>query len=262
MFHSADANERDGKGNTPLHYAVLSDQWPVELIMELARASASFTEAPSRDGGSLVLDALSRPQDVLVKVLKLGASPNQGLDAKGRAPILVAVDKRMTFAISALLSAAANPTAVDSSGRSALSAAIQMSSWNTAEALLKAGASPEKGCDMEGHKPLLAATISGNAALVRHLLQAKADTSKAGEDKLGRSASRHDRVWGICLSRSAFAPIMPNFKSSSNLPWNKEPSKALSIAVLANRKDVVDELLNAKADPGQKDSESCIVSAS
>ncbi|CAK9056563.1 Poly [ADP-ribose] polymerase 1 (PARP-1) (ADP-ribosyltransferase diphtheria toxin-like 1) (ARTD1) (DNA ADP-ribosyltransferase PARP1) (NAD(+) ADP-ribosyltransferase 1) (ADPRT 1) (Poly[ADP-ribose] synthase 1) (Protein poly-ADP-ribosyltransferase PARP1) [Durusdinium trenchii] len=215
LFHSADANERDGKGNTPLHYAVLSDQWPVELIMELARASASFTEAPSRDGGSLVLDALSRPQDVLVKVLKLGASPNQGLDAKGRAPILVAVDKRMTFAISALLSAAANPTAVDSSGRSALSAAIQMSSWNTAEALLKAGASPEKGCDMEGHKPLLAATISGNAALVRHLLQAKADTSKAGEDKLGRSA--------------------------------------LSIAVLANRKDVVDELLNAKADPGQKD---------
>ena len=50
--------------------------------------------------------------------------------------------------------------------------------------------------DKEGHKPLLAATILGNAALVRHLLQARAETSKAGEDKLGRSAARL-REWGV-----------------------------------------------------------------
>lgn len=47
LFHAADANGRDGGGKTPLHYAVVSKYHPTELIMELARAGARFTEAPS-----------------------------------------------------------------------------------------------------------------------------------------------------------------------------------------------------------------------
>lgn len=217
LFHAADANGRDGGGKTPLHYAVVSKYHPTELIMELARAGARFTEAPSaKHEGSLVLDALnfSAPADVLTKLLKLGANPSQGTDAKGRAPLLLAVDQRNQLAMSSLLAHKANATVLDAAGRSALSAAMTMAAWKTAEALLKAGADPQKGRDKDGQKPLLTATIAGNAALVRHLLKAKAETS-AGEDKLGRSP--------------------------------------LSVAILANRKDVVDELLNAHADPSHKD---------
>ncbi|CAJ1459945.1 unnamed protein product, partial [Effrenium voratum] len=149
------------------------------------------------------------------QLLKLRASPNQGLDERGRPPLLVAVEKRQSFATSELLAARATATAVDPAGRSALSAAIELSAWKTADGLLRAGANPEKGIDNEGHKPLLAATMLGNAALVRHLLKAKASTAQAGEDKHGRSA--------------------------------------LSVAVLANCKEVVDELLEAMADPSHQD---------
>lgn len=50
LFHGADANERDGHGKTPLHYAVVSKHHPTELIMELARAGAKLSEAPSAAG--------------------------------------------------------------------------------------------------------------------------------------------------------------------------------------------------------------------
>eukprot|EP00439_Symbiodinium_sp_Y106_P072469 s263_g13.t1 len=85
-----------------------------------------------------------------------------------------------------------------------------------ADQLLRAGANPHKGLDKKGHGPLLAATLAGVPALVRHLLQAKASTASAGQDEKGRSV--------------------------------------LSIAILDNNKEVVDELLSAKADPSHQDS--------
>ena len=59
LFHSANANERDGRGNAPLRYAVRSGVTPSELIAELVRCGARVADAPSVKGGSLVLDALA-----------------------------------------------------------------------------------------------------------------------------------------------------------------------------------------------------------
>lgn len=216
LFASADANERDGRGNSPLRYAVRCGS--KDLIMDLARAKARITDTPSESGGSLILDALSLNSSltqVLTTLLDLRALPDQGTDDKGRPALLVAVDGRMTFATNALLSAKASATAVDRKGRSALSSAIEMSAWKVADQLLRAGANPHKGLDKKGHGPLLAATLAGVPALVRHLLQAKASTASAGQDDKGRSV--------------------------------------LSIAILDNNKEVVDELLSAKADPSHQD---------
>lgn len=47
LFHTADANERDGHGKSPLHYAVNAGHHPVDLIMELARAGARLSDVPS-----------------------------------------------------------------------------------------------------------------------------------------------------------------------------------------------------------------------
>ena len=58
IHHAVDVNERDGLGRSPLHYAVMSPQ-AKPLIMELARAKADLSQAPSKEGGSLALDALN-----------------------------------------------------------------------------------------------------------------------------------------------------------------------------------------------------------
>ncbi|CAE7928619.1 tank-1 [Symbiodinium sp. KB8] len=170
LFASADANERDGRGNSPLRYAVRCGS--KDLIMDLARAKARITDTPSESGGSLILDALSLNSSltqVLTTLLDLRALPDQGTDDKGRPALLVAVDGRMTFATNALLSAKASATAVDRS-------------W--AKASTASAGQDDKGRSAAGQQQVLSiAILDNNKEVVDELLSAKADPSH--QDKKG-----------------------------------------------------------------------------
>ena len=213
----ADVNARNGRGSTPLHWAV-SDEGKTRLLLEKGAAINSQTDSGRTP---LYLAASQSDHDnVLRLLLDKGADPNLAT-LNGRTPLMAAAGAGELPMVQMLLQRKANPKAAMGTGSTALFDAARSRSLALVHLLLDAGADVntatkrretvlgvaamqgseeivnlllERGAevnvrDERGYSPLMYAAYSEAmpAGIVRTLLAKGADTSITGEGETALS---------------------------------------------------------------------------
>lgn len=213
----AEVNARNGRGSTPLHWAV-SDEGRTRLLLEKGAAINSQTDSGRTP---LYLAASQSDHDsVLRLLLDKGADPNLGM-LNGRTPLMAAAAAGELPMVQMLLQAKANPKAAMGTGSTALFDAARSRNLAVVRLMLDAGADVntttkrretvlgvaamqgsedivnlllERGAevnvrDERGYSPLMYAAYSEAmpAGIVRTLLAKGADTSVTGEGETALS---------------------------------------------------------------------------
>jgi ankyrin repeat protein len=213
----ADVNARNGRGATPLHWAV-SDEKRTRLLLEKGAAINSQTESGRT---ALYLAASQSNRDAVLRLLlDKGADPNIATMG-GRTPLMAASAGGELGAMQLLLARKANPKAASGAGSTALFDAARSRNAEAVRLLLDAGADVntrtkrretvlavaamqgaedvvrlllERGAqvnvqDDRGYSPLMYAAYSEAmpAGIVRLLLAKGADTSVTGEGETAQS---------------------------------------------------------------------------
>jgi len=116
--------------------------------------------------------------DVVKGLIEIGADPNGVYYNTNTTPLMMV---RSAAAARALLEAGALPSARNENGLTAMWWATHFAP-DVTEALLKAGAQPDQPSDSSGGTPLFHAACSGNAGVVKLLLDAGADPAVRPQD--------------------------------------------------------------------------------
>ncbi|HEX2523362.1 MAG TPA: ankyrin repeat domain-containing protein, partial [Terriglobia bacterium] len=217
LSQGADVNARNGRGATPLHWAV-SDEARTRLLLEKGAAINSQTDSGRTP---LYLAASQSDHDsVLRLLLDKGADPNLAT-LNGRTPLMAAAGNGELAMVRLLLERKANPKAAMGNGSNALFDAARSRSVPVVRSLLEAGADVnaetkrretvlgvaamqgseeivnlllERGAqvnvrDERGYSPLMYAAYSEAmpAGIVRSLLAKGADTNITGEGETALS---------------------------------------------------------------------------
>ena len=201
LERGADPLLPDGKGYTPLWYAVEQDDGELALLLSengvdatalaeayergdlhiaeiLAERITDITSADSSGRTFLHIAAGQGLKDLAVKLLSLQADPNAS-DRFGRTPLALAVTRGDLEMIRILLDGGADPNKPGEGGTPPLVLAVRLAEPDAAEILIGAGAEVNP---RSGTSPLITAVQDRNLELAGFLLSRGADAN-AGDEK-------------------------------------------------------------------------------
>jgi ankyrin repeat protein len=204
----------------------------LESIKELLKAGADIN--CQEDGKSILILAVARPAEVIDVLLKAGADINEQ-DNNGWTALMIASysNGRKDEIVKILLQAGARPDIKKPDGMTALHLACQDGSVETVKMLLDAGADPNIQGKDEYDFPILEAYTMGD------LLRNEWKNQSNAEAK----AADYDKIVGLLLNAGANPEIYASVFFDKSL---------LMAAASAGRKEVVEMLLKAKADPNRQ----------
>ena len=186
LASDADANARNDVGCTPLHNA--STRGHVDVVASLIAAGADVN-AVDVDGVAPLHVASDR--GVTEALLRAGADPN-ARRRDGRTPLHEACERGDGWATEALLGLGAAPDAREKGSRGGRTPLHVTGDWRCARALCAAGADVEAVADGSGWTPLQTAAATGEAEVVRTLLEAGARVNARTSVKIGWGKTASD----------------------------------------------------------------------
>ncbi len=231
-----DATQPDGA--TALHWAAHRDNLEMAEVLVAAGADVNATNELGVPPLSL---ACTNSSDALVEMLlSHGADANHALPS-GVSPLMTCARSGGTDAVESLLTHGARVNGREAvRGQTALMWAIAEKHVGAASALLAAGADARARSD-GGFTPLLFAAQQGDVASARLLLDAGVDVNAVGGDGsaalLVATESRHPGMVRFLLDAGADGDAIDAGRT------------ALHAAVQQMRRDIVELLLAAGADP-------------
>ena len=271
----AGINGRDEKSWTPLHWAIVADDW--DLVRELIEAGADISlgsqqdaleiaklmnsetklievfidakgvDAIVRDGRTVLIYAAWNGSTEVVKLLiDNGADLNHKNNFGGTA-LIYAAYKGDTELVKLLIDSGADQNIKDRYGQTALMLAVGNEHTETVELLIDNGADPNIKNTMGDHA-LLVAVNRGHTEIVELLINNKADPSSktnGGETALMLAARRRD---------TEIVKILVNSGADINIKSYDNGTTALIEAAYKGDTELVKPLIDNGADLNIKDS--------
>jgi ankyrin repeat protein len=266
LARQADVNAKTSYGRTALHNAVTAGH---KAVSELLLEKGADVNAATSDGWTplhLAADGMHKP--VVELLLSRGARVN-AKQSNGGTPLSLSVGRKSIPVAETLLANKADPNIADSGSVTPLSIAVKDKSLELVTLLLAHGADPNIG-DRHKITPLHWASIYGEAAIAEALLKNKASPDpKIAWDARETAptyrtpqnnfvglpngptplwfaiVNRHRRVVELLLSSGT--PI--NAQIAATLGGNTSYQRPLELAVSNNDREMVELLLQRKADP-------------
>ncbi|KFA71638.1 hypothetical protein S40288_03656 [Stachybotrys chartarum IBT 40288] len=157
---------QDNAGRRPLHYACAgNDPELIELLLGLGDINC-------RDGKGRTPLAYALHLQTVKLLVKAGAIVDS-VNARGETPLFRAAAQASTAVVSYLIKAGANVNSLDQDRRTPLTAAAEYGSGDNIQCLLKAGADPNLA-DIKGQTPLFWAAEKDFIFAVKYLVKAGA----------------------------------------------------------------------------------------
>ncbi|GAW12875.1 hypothetical protein ANO14919_022460 [Xylariales sp. No.14919] len=157
-------------------------------------------------GETILISAMERKYDVLVKALLEMGADKEAANAVGQRPLFIAVSQKDLEMAELLLKAGANPDATDAGGQSSLWIASCSGYTKAAELLINYGASSQ-ACVYGDKTALYVASRNGFSRIVELLVKSGADVSAVNKDGqtplYAASASGIVKIVEILLSSGA-----------------------------------------------------------
>lgn len=283
----ANPNVADDEGYTPLHHAMVHER--LEIIAALVKAGADPNQKakdPNQTSSTdiatpLSFAAISNKPKLLQALLDAGADPSvedsmgrtplddavihdhaeiikkllracptliNHTDKLGYTPLFIAAGMARTTSLNVLLdpthSIKANPNQAVGMGQTPLLAAAITGNLPTIKALLRAGASSNGDEKLAGWTPLHAAIATGKLDPIQALLDAGADPNRKAD--IDPATLEILRETFYKKDASVFANV------NSLMKGGKKP---LHMAMEQNNTALLQALLNAGADPNQRDNQ-------
>ena len=149
--------EKDGSGNSVLHYAA---EWEYADAVTSLLAKGADISARNANGETPIFSAAKTNNPSIIQLLVDGGADVHARDNLGSAPIHIAVRWDAPLSVDALIKNGANVNVQNSSGKSPLAETVVASKYDLAKVLLKLGADPNSS-DTNGVTVLMDA-IRGN----------------------------------------------------------------------------------------------------
>ncbi|KAJ4195703.1 hypothetical protein NW755_001866 [Fusarium falciforme] len=252
----AQVDAKDDDGGTALHLAAAKGL--VEAATKLIDAKANLSELDNERRQPLHQACSEGHLDVVNLLLENGAD-TQSTEEDGWSPLHLASWTALNAAIyhghgdavSALLEQGADVGIQDNDGWTPLMTAIKRKHEGLVKELLdQEGGHELETCDKSGHTPLLAASINGFSAGASLLIKAGANcnvqlTNSKCTPLITASDWGHSGVVKVLLGASRTKPDVHLH--------NNEGRTALHLASLNGNKNIVKQLLDAKANVDAKD---------
>ncbi len=184
---AAGINGRDEKGWTPLHWAIVADDW--ELVDDFLHEGADIFVDRRQTAIEMAerMQSKARFLDAVVAI--------QGSVVAGREQLILAVKMGHTKTVALLLEQGANVDAQDKKGWSALRHAVSFGRTEIAELLLEHGANIETQ-DSYGWTTLIYAASSVRPEVTAMALLLMHGANIKVEDNASKTALRHAVRWG------------------------------------------------------------------
>jgi ankyrin repeat protein len=173
MLTSSTLEERDGLGNSVLHYAA---QWRLDSYIPLIVQKGAATEAANATGETPLFMAVKVDSSSTVQVLINAGSSIAARDSLGSTPLHAAVRWNAPQAAGTLIAAGVDIDAHAVNGKTPLHDAIRLGINSVENLLLRNNAELEVR-DSDGNTPLMEAVMMGNTGAVERLTDAGADPS-------------------------------------------------------------------------------------
>ena len=185
---------RAAKGNTPLHVAIIDNDFEAVRYHICGYTACDFLEARNEKGDVAMHLAVERGQTPIAEVLLDRGADINVLGYNGCTPLYLASRWGHTESVRLLLDRGAYPDSLNKSQQTPLWAAIIFNYEEIVQLLLDAGTNIEL-VQQDEIKPLHLAVLSGKSSIVRLLLDRAADINAI--DGMGMSPLMH-----ICGSLS------------------------------------------------------------
>jgi ankyrin repeat protein len=229
-------------GNTPLHVAAQMGHF--ETIKKLLDTKQITIDNVSDDGSTPLLEAAKAGHDKIVEILLEHKANINAQDAIGNTPLLEAAKAGHDKIVEILLEHKANINAQDAIGKTALLFAVERHDEKMIDLLLNNKANPICYKNL-GNTPLLSlAARKGHIDTVKKLLDTKQIDIHAVSSDCKRTALLEAAIAG----EAAMVRFLIEYKADINAQ-DRRGSTALLFAIWLNHEQVIDVLLECKANP-------------
>jgi len=205
MLTSKTLSDKDGLGNTALHYAA---QWRMDYWIPLMIQMGARTEAPNATGETPLFFAVKQDSPSTVKLLLSNGASLTARDTLGNSLLHAAVRWDAVSAAQTLLDLGMDINCHALNGKTPLHDSIRWRNSRTETLLLNRGANIEIR-DSEGNTAFMEAVLAGNPSIMERLVKMGADTNTRtfkGDTALHISAAM-DRIdlstllltWGVSI---------------------------------------------------------------
>ena len=243
--HGADVNWQDEQGDTSLHLATKKG---FQAVIEVLLASKADVNMRNRSGTTPLFFAVQHPQGKIVQMLLAAGAKVNLKDNWGRTVLNYAIGESPEI-MKALLQAGANPNTEDNSGRTPLSFAAEQGNPAVVKMLLEAKADPNGG---KLDAPLQVAIHKGETNSAQLLLRAGANPNTRGkvtwEARYGNVGHNDAQVTPLFLAVSTknlpMVQLLLQFKADPN--DTQTDNRSLLFMVL-DKPEIVRALLDAGA---------------
>ncbi len=210
-----DINLQNNNGDTPLHLAILREQY--ELAKQLIVLGADLKILNNRDESVFQLACEQGNLSLFESFLEKQFNVHQPIGKKNETPLIFSARHGNLEIVKKLIALKVDLNSKDSEGNTALSVAIDQDCFAIAKALLEAGASPDPDC--VDYTPLMMAVFQENMELVSLLYKKGADINrktKWGKTALHLSIRNHRSVafsflikHGAAVNQADYAGLTP-----------------------------------------------------
>jgi ankyrin repeat protein len=233
-----DLHVRDAQGQTALDRAAANHQKNVAAFLKekmgLAAAGPPLSQKAiqkKKTEGRALIKAANKGNLADIRALLDQGVPIDSRDGDDYTPLMRAAEHGQLEACRVLLEAGADAHAISSyTGIDALYIACADGNLAIARELLSRGvslAARKSGPSDLGYTPLMAAVLSGNLELVRHLVEAGADVNavaRTGDTALKWAKEQRQQAIYAYLKQQGARPKTPVKASSRTLPAPVEPA--------------------------------------